>query len=53
MAGLSLAYPIAADDHTLDENSVWRLEEDYWHFVSAGDVDSYVKLWRDDFVGWP
>jgi hypothetical protein len=21
--------------------------------VSIGDVESYVKLWHDDFVGWP
>ena len=53
VAGLCLAFPIAAHDRTTDENAVWQLEEDYWRFVSAGDVDSYVKLWHDDFVGWP
>lgn len=21
--------------------------------MHAGDVDAYVKLWHDDFVGWP
>lgn len=40
-------------DPTPDEQAVWQLEKDYWRFVSAGDVDSYVKLWHDDFVGWP
>ena len=32
---------------------MWQLEEDYWRYVSTGDVDAYVKLWHDDFVGWP
>jgi len=35
------------------ERAVWKLEEDYWRFVQAGDVDAYVQLWHDDFVGWP
>lgn len=50
---LCLALPVAAKDMNRDEKAVWQLEEDYWHFESAGDVDSYVKLWHDDFVGWP
>jgi ketosteroid isomerase-like protein len=33
--------------------SVWSLEEAYWRYVKAGDVESYVKLWHDDFIGWP
>lgn len=43
----------ATQDQTAAEKAVWQLEQDYWRFVSAGDVDSYVKLWHDDFVGWP
>jgi ketosteroid isomerase-like protein len=34
-------------------SQVWRLEADYWRFVKAGDVDSYVSLWHDRFIGWP
>ena len=32
---------------------VWALEDDYWRYVRTGDVESYVKLWHQDFVGWP
>lgn len=32
---------------------VWQREADYWRYVAAGDVDSYVALWDDRFIGWP
>lgn len=38
---------------TPDQRAVWALEEAYWRFVQAGDVESYETLWHDDFVGWP
>lgn len=53
VASLFFSMPLAAADWNADEKAVWQLEEDYWRYVSAGDVDSYVKLWHDDFVGWP
>jgi len=53
IAGLSFSLPVTAEDWNADEKAVWKLEEDYWRFVSAGDVDAYVSLWHDDFVGWP
>ena len=34
-------------------SAVWRREADYWRFVKAGDVTSYVSLWHDRFIGWP
>ena len=52
-ACLFLALPAAAKDWTPAEQAVWQLEEDYWRYVKAGDVEAYVKLWHDDFVGWP
>lgn len=48
-----LAFPATAAEPTVAELAVWQLEEDYWRYVQAGDVESYVKLWHDDFVGWP
>jgi ketosteroid isomerase-like protein len=33
--------------------AVWSLEGDYWRFVKAGDVESYLTLWHKDFIGWP
>ncbi|MEO8505505.1 MAG: nuclear transport factor 2 family protein [Acidobacteriota bacterium] len=32
---------------------VWQREAEYWRSVKAGDVDSYVSLWHDKFIGWP
>lgn len=32
---------------------VWEREAEYWRCVKAGDVDSYVSLWHDKFIGWP
>jgi hypothetical protein len=42
MTSLALALPAAADDWSADEKAVWQLEEDYWRYVKAGDVESYV-----------
>lgn len=32
---------------------MWSMEEKYWQYVQAGDVDQYLTLWHDKFVGWP
>jgi hypothetical protein len=29
------------------------MEEAYWRYVKSGDVESYLSLWHEDFVGWP
>lgn len=34
-------------------SEVWALEEAYWRYVKAGDVERYLTLWHEDFVGWP
>jgi ketosteroid isomerase-like protein len=44
-------WPEAPPD-TGDEEAVWALEEAYFSFVQAGDVENYLNLWHDDFVGW-
>lgn len=35
------------------EDEIWQMEEAYWRYVEAGDVESYTNLWHPDFVGWP
>lgn len=54
---LCIALGVAGDARAAElseaERQVWALEEAYWQFVQAGDVESYVKLWHEDFVGWP
>jgi hypothetical protein len=34
-------------------SQVWLREADYWRFVQTGDVEGYVALWHDRFIGWP
>jgi hypothetical protein len=36
-----------------DITAVWAREADYWRFLKAGDVDAYVSLWHESFIGWP
>ena len=43
----------SAAEFTPDEKAVWQLEEAYWRYVQAGDVENYVTLWHARFVGWP
>ena len=49
--------PSASADTPVAESAsverVWQREADYWRYVAAGDVDSYVALWDDRFIGWP
>ncbi len=35
------------------EKEVWQLEEKYWEFAQAYDLQSYRALWHEEFVGWP
>lgn len=32
---------------------VWAREDEYWRYVKAGDVENYVSLWHENFIGWP
>lgn len=48
---LNPATPAATDNQSISE--VWAREDDYWRYVKAGDVESYVKLWHEKFIGWP
>ena len=33
--------------------AVWEMEDAYWRYVQSGDVDNYLTLWHEDFIGWP
>lgn len=48
---VSTAMPAAAP--TADEQAVWALEEAYWEYVKANDLEGYRTLWDERFVGWP
>jgi ketosteroid isomerase-like protein len=36
-----------------EAEKVWALEDAYWKYVQANDLQSYGTLWRSDFLGWP
>jgi ketosteroid isomerase-like protein len=38
---------------TENEKAVWKLENNYWEYVKALDMDNYKALWHENFVGWP
>ncbi len=42
-----------AAEQSANERAVWKLEASYWKYVQAGDLESYLKLWHRNFVGWP
>lgn len=42
-----------AQELSMDEQAVWRLEEDYWRYVKGQDMKRYLALWDERFVGWP
>jgi ketosteroid isomerase-like protein len=48
-----LTMPLVAGEMTPDEKAVWQLEEQYWVYVAKSDIDGYLTLWDDRFVGWP
>ena len=55
LAILTLPFCVPAIALELDEqqSAVWQMEEEYWRLVASGNVEDYVTLWHDDFVGWP
>jgi len=36
-----------------DEETLWKLERAYWHFVESNDLAAYRNLWHENFLGWP
>lgn len=52
MLGCLISLPAWADQ-AADEEAVWNLEEAYWGYVKKNDIDGYLTLWDERFVGWP
>lgn len=54
VAGLVLLTPaLAVAQRSAVEQKVWSLEEDYWKYVQANDLEDYRGLWHEAFLGWP
>ena len=45
--------PVFAGSPSLDVKAVWALEDSYWRYVQANDLEHYRTLWHTDFLGWP
>src|SRR5579872_4735672 len=47
------ATPLLAASPSAGEKAVWSLEDAYWRYVKANDLEHYRTLWHSDFLGWP
>ena len=36
-----------------EQREVWSREESYWEYLKTRNVEGYVGLWHESFVGWP
>jgi ketosteroid isomerase-like protein len=56
LAGITLAVVLLASALLAAEpaaDQVWSMEQTYWKYVQASDLNGYRTLWREDFLGWP
>lgn len=53
IAVVLLAGPLFAGLPAEPEKEVWSLEDTYWRYVQANDLERYRTLWHGDFLGWP
>jgi len=53
LASTSFCWPEPAAAESQGVTEVWAREDDYWRFAKAGDVERYVTLWHEKFIGWP
>jgi len=44
---------VKAQDNANSEDQVWKMEESYWNYVKANDIENYLTLWHKNWVGWP
>jgi ketosteroid isomerase-like protein len=51
--GVAQQKPRPANDVQSATEQVWAGEEAYWRDVKAHDVEHYLSLWSEDFMGWP
>src|SRR5436309_6704180 len=50
---LVLIATAVGQNSTANEKQIWNLENAYWEYVKANDLEKYRALWHEDFVGWP
>ena len=35
------------------QREVWHMEERYWSDLETANLEAYVGLWHEQFLGWP
>jgi ketosteroid isomerase-like protein len=50
LSGVSLAQE---GDWTAEQKEVWGREETYWNYVQAHNMEGFLSLWDEAFLGWP
>ena len=50
-----VAYPalLKAQAMSPAEQEVWQGELKYWEFLKTRNIEGYMSLWHDEFIGWP
>ena len=44
---------LASEPMSAEQMEVWAGEEAYWKYVADHDVDGFMALWHEQFIGWP
>ena len=42
-----------AEDLSPEQKTVWAREQAYCTYLQNNDLEGYMSLWDDNFVGWP
>lgn len=53
LIAFALAGPLSAQTLSPAEQAVWDMEERYWRYLESANLDGYMTLWHNAFVGWP
>lgn len=53
IVALSTVLTVMSEAESPQEQTVWKLEHDYWQYVKDFDLEGYRNLWNENFVGWP
>jgi hypothetical protein len=48
-----LSDAVKAQDKGSSEDQIWKMEELYWNYVKDNNIENYLTLWHEDWVGWP
>ena len=55
LAGVLAASSVATAQSraSQDQQTLWNLERAYWRYAQGNDLAAYLRLWDNNFLGWP